>query len=766
MGIVNLSSRGAAPEPEDNDPAYAYSMLTDPLATPAPYTSGDTDATSHTASLVRHWTQSRASGGRALGSATSAAEVVAALGGRGLAVCDCGRSAGAGAPSGAAGTPEVLVTRRTALVTGVSLQSGIGADTAVALALAGYVTVCTSYETLSVAGGEVATAAAAAAIDTAALDSASPSPSVSPRLRPVAGPEPVDPVAGAADGFGPVAAEMAPGSEAAPSPAPGDDQLPDHVRLQIPPRSVTHMRRLVAALAERTGTEAAGVLATVAAGAGVDAGRAAGFRFAGLGSASGAPCDCASLTHRHEAWLRYLTLLADPGAGDWLRAPAARCFELLPLNLGSLASVTACVGLFLTRVLSPLPLGPGLAAPGPTDPDGSQLPEHLSRRDPIVPVPRSAGGPAAMTAAPPRPLHVLVLNAGMMNIPYSTTVDGIERQMGVNHVGHTYLTHLLHRSLLAGAEELRSPVHSSSAADAGVAGPAGGHSAGLDTAAGDAPGAGAGAGAGATPRHDYARVVTLSSIAHRLAPLGIDVDTLAMRSHPWKYVRYIRYSESKLAQLLFAKEITNRYLADGIVGLAVHPGVVHSTGLGAFDPLSRMLYLFGWPFMKTPAQGAATSVFCSLAPVRGSLLAAQLATATSWHTGTPLQVRPLRPGGYFADCAQEEPSGAGRDPLAGRSLWRATNQLILEILEGLQRAEAEEQEEPADGGQHQAVKLEPGEEDEQADRPASPGAGGSGSRPTKPGAHPTRESLFSLFSVSRIFKMDLESLQLPFVESQ
>jgi protochlorophyllide reductase len=117
-------------------------------------------------------------------------------------------------------------------------------------------------------------------------------------------------------------------------------------------------------------------------------------------------------------------------------------------------------------------------------------------------------------------LHVLMNNAGVMGTPPGVTVDGFETQIGTNHLGHAALTWLLMSALR---------------------------------------------GAGA------ARVVALSSIAHR--GHGLDVDDLhfARRS----YLASHAYNQSKLANLLFALELDRRLRAAGedVISVAAHPGL-------------------------------------------------------------------------------------------------------------------------------------------------------------------------------------------------
>ncbi|WP_336048975.1 oxidoreductase [Streptomyces sp. CA2R101] len=115
-------------------------------------------------------------------------------------------------------------------------------------------------------------------------------------------------------------------------------------------------------------------------------------------------------------------------------------------------------------------------------------------------------------------LDLLINNAGVMALPYRTTPDGFEMQFGTNHLGHFALTGLLLPKLLA------------------------------------TPGA---------------RVVTVSSMLHALADLDY-TDLNSTRS----YRRWIAYSRSKSANLLFTHELTRRLAAAGsqVVAAAAHPG--------------------------------------------------------------------------------------------------------------------------------------------------------------------------------------------------
>ncbi len=117
-------------------------------------------------------------------------------------------------------------------------------------------------------------------------------------------------------------------------------------------------------------------------------------------------------------------------------------------------------------------------------------------------------------------LDLLINNAGVMALPTrELTEDGFERQFGTNHLGHFALTGLLMPALLAAP----------------------------------AP-----------------RVVTVASLAHRDGKIEFDNLQSERRYKPWE-----AYGASKLANILFAKELDRRARAahSRLLSLAVHPGV-------------------------------------------------------------------------------------------------------------------------------------------------------------------------------------------------
>lgn len=156
-------------------------------------------------------------------------------------------------------------------------------------------------------------------------------------------------------------------------------------------------------------------------------------------------------------------------------------------------------------------------------------------------------------------LDVLINNAGLMNIPFSRTADGFETQFGVNHLGHFALTGLL-----------------------------------LDRI-GD-------------------RVVTLSSIAHRQTP-KLWIDDLNYQNR--RYQRNLAYAQSKLANLMFARELHRRLSEAGspIRSYAVHPGV---SGTDLFTKTETVLDLVAKHSARvvghSPRQAAYSTLFAATMP--------------------------------------------------------------------------------------------------------------------------------------------------------
>lgn len=201
------------------------------------------------------------------------------------------------------------------------------------------------------------------------------------------------------------------------------------------------------------------------------------------------------------------------------------------------------------------------------------------------------------------PIDVLVDNAGVMATPLQRTPDGFELQLATNHLGHFALTNLL-----------------------------------LDRIAD--------------------RVVVVTSPAHRFGRIDLaDLNWERRRYAPWA-----AYAQSKLANLLFARELQRRLAEAGapVRALAVHPGWVatnlHRSTASRVQELvighaSRLLG-------PSPDDGARTTLHA---------IAEDLAGGTYVVPGGFLELwGPPRIG---------RPSAAARDPELARALWEASERL-------------------------------------------------------------------------------------------
>lgn len=165
-------------------------------------------------------------------------------------------------------------------------------------------------------------------------------------------------------------------------------------------------------------------------------------------------------------------------------------------------------------------------------------------------------------------LHGLVNNAGVMFTPEGKTKDGFETQFGTNHLGHFLLTELL-----------------------------------LPTLKQSAP----------------ARIVILSSCFHDNAQGRegkIFFEDLNFEKR--KYDGWEAYAQSKLANLLYARQLGKRLSNTGITAVSVHPGWVRTNLIRGFMPLwvqnILLMPIFKLAGMIEPWEGAQTTLYSLLAP--------------------------------------------------------------------------------------------------------------------------------------------------------
>ena len=197
-------------------------------------------------------------------------------------------------------------------------------------------------------------------------------------------------------------------------------------------------------------------------------------------------------------------------------------------------------------------------------------------------------------------LDILINNAGLITDKLKLTEDGFELQIGVNHLGHFLLTN----SLIDLLEKSAEP-----------------------------------------------RIVTVSSKAHYRAKMNFK--TFKGEVGAERYKGMAAYGQSKLANILFTKELARRY--PKISSHCLHPGVV-STEIAQKNENKR-LWGFMWklfsPFMLSTAKGAKTSVY--------------LATSSD----------ALKTNGKYFDKQKEvAPSALAEDAALAAELWKVSEGLV------------------------------------------------------------------------------------------
>ncbi len=155
--------------------------------------------------------------------------------------------------------------------------------------------------------------------------------------------------------------------------------------------------------------------------------------------------------------------------------------------------------------------------------------------------------------------------------------------------------------------------------------------------------------------NDQGRVVMLSSGAHNMAPRGgISFDNLSGEK---EYRAWTAYGQSKMANLLFSKELARRLAGTSKTANAVHPGVI-PTPLGRnMNPIAQKLFRTLTPLvLKTPQQGAATQVYAAVHPKAAGIS-----------------------GSYFADCNVASHRSDANDPELARRLWDVSEKIAINL---------------------------------------------------------------------------------------
>jgi len=199
------------------------------------------------------------------------------------------------------------------------------------------------------------------------------------------------------------------------------------------------------------------------------------------------------------------------------------------------------------------------------------------------------------------PLDAIVCNAGVMAPPTLRQAHGYELQFFTNHIGHFILvTGLLDRLAPNG------------------------------------------------------RVVVVASNAHRRAPAGIEFDNL---SGARGYAPLRAYGQSKLANILFTRELARRLPSGGQTANALHPGVIATNLMRTVPLIGRVALSLAAPIMlKTVAEGAATQCFLATSPT--------VAKVT---------------GAYYRDCNPAEPRPMAKDAAMAARLWATSEEIAARV---------------------------------------------------------------------------------------
>lgn len=195
-------------------------------------------------------------------------------------------------------------------------------------------------------------------------------------------------------------------------------------------------------------------------------------------------------------------------------------------------------------------------------------------------------------------LDVLVNNAGAIIMEHRVTPDGFEATFATNHLNYFLLTLSL-----------------------------------LDVLKASAP----------------ARIVNVSSAGHKLG--RIDFDDL--QKERTRYSGLHAYTDSKLANILFTRELARRLDGTGVTVNCLHPGSIASNFAMGERSWFGTLAKIGRPFLMSEEKGAATSIYLASSP----------------------EVKDLT-GRYFTKCREVKPSRRAQDDAAARRLWDVSEKLV------------------------------------------------------------------------------------------
>jgi retinol dehydrogenase-14 len=156
-------------------------------------------------------------------------------------------------------------------------------------------------------------------------------------------------------------------------------------------------------------------------------------------------------------------------------------------------------------------------------------------------------------------LDVLINNAGVVSLKHQYTQHGFELHMGINHLGHFLLTNLL-------LDRLKNA--------------------------------------------QQGRIVNVSSGAYKVGRIHFDDPTLKKRYHVIK-----GYAQSKLANILFTKQLSERLKGSRVTVNCLHPGAVMTNlGVDRTTGFGKQVYAMLRPFFLTPREGSQSAIYLATSP--------------------------------------------------------------------------------------------------------------------------------------------------------
>jgi NAD(P)-dependent dehydrogenase (short-subunit alcohol dehydrogenase family) len=194
-------------------------------------------------------------------------------------------------------------------------------------------------------------------------------------------------------------------------------------------------------------------------------------------------------------------------------------------------------------------------------------------------------------------LDILVNNAGVFLSRRFTTVDGIEYTFAVNHLAPFLLTNLLFERIKASSPS---------------------------------------------------RIITTSSVAHRGARINFD----NLQFERGRYNGIEAYRQSKLANILFTKELARRSRGSGVTSNCFHPGGVRTNLVQSGPWYYRLIWAIIDPFLVSPKKGADTAIYLASSSKVDSIS-----------------------GKYFVNRKPVGPSGTADDHDATARLWKISEEL-------------------------------------------------------------------------------------------